>query len=227
AAPAPWPPSGRPARAPSPRPRSSRARTAPPPRPRRSGPLRAGSPPAGRRPPGCRASSRGRRRTPPTPPRPRAARGRARCREWPDSGARVSPVRMIGPIQAAGWRSVSATDRDLEGALVALGGVVVDAQEQPAAGAHAEGPALVADEEDVVGGRPDPPDQRARGAVGHGAPGSADRAVEIALHAERAVVAERHRARARERQDVPAGHVDARVGPPLGRSDGDEPAGAA
>src|SRR5262249_51453688 len=148
---------------------------------------------------------------PPTPPRPRAARGRARCREWPDSGARVSPVRMIGLIQAGGWRSVSATDRDLESPLVALGGAVVDAQEEPAPGAHAEGPPPGAGEEDVVRGRPDPPDQGARRAVEHGAPGPADRAVQIALHAEWTVVAERHRARAREREELPAGHVDARV----------------
>src|SRR5262249_21649540 len=38
---------------------------------------------------------------------------------------------------------------------------------------------------------------------------------------------ERHRARAREREELPAGHVDARVGPPLGGGDGDETAAAA
>src|SRR6266545_766546 len=62
----------------------------------------------------------------------------------------------------------SARDRDLEGAGVVVEGVVVDAEVEPPAGADAEGQALGADEERVVGRRADAADQRARRTVGHG-----------------------------------------------------------
>src|SRR5216683_7181478 len=107
----------------------------------------------------------------------------------------------------------SARDRNLEGAGVVVEGVVVDAEVEPPAGADAEGQALGADEERVVGRSADAADQRARRTVGHGAPRRGRGGVEVAFGPERTIVAEGDGAGHGERDDVARGDVDAAVSP--------------